>query len=411
VSWPFANGDIADYIQAEAIWCVVYLSFAFMQLRPTRKHILFTLLGIKRTHNESPTLLSFPHGLSRDAHEKVCQIFFERLNTAAFSVLERPLAQLYAVNSLSGLVVDIGDEKTDITPIYDCFIQHNCCQSIPVGIHDCEKYLVHIFKNTEDVVKALSPPDAPLSPEQLNSSLLELVRKAWRDGLMKSSLDNEVAIEAEDEGVTNIAAVIVAGKEKAVIESGMKKRAVAKATAAELARAKEIEALDLVTVELGEKSVTIGKDRHRFCEPLFDPKVLVGVEGIEQKDWKSASPIPLQDACGVAVSKADLIARTTLWDGLFVTGEITSLVKGTISLTARIEFHFVLTTCSGIGVVLQNRLKPYLLGNPDHINDVQPKYVRVLHVPDYFAEYRDKGDSNAAFLGASIVAKVSPTAV
>jgi actin-related protein 9 len=40
------------------------------------------------------------------------------------------------------------------------------------------------------------------------------------------------------------------------------------------------------------------------------------------------------------------------------------------------------------------------------MNEVQPKSVRVLKIPDYFSEYRDKGDGLAAFLGGSIVAKV-----
>lgn len=47
-----------------------------------------------------------------------------------------------------------------------------------------------------------------------------------------------------------------------------------------------------------------------------------------------------------------------------------------------------------------------MLGNTENSNDAQPKQIRVLHVPDYFAEYREKGDGFAAFLGASIVAKV-----
>lgn len=333
----------------------------------------------------------------------MCQIFFERFNTAAFSILERPLAQIYAVNTLSGLVVDIGQDETDITPVYDCFIQHNSVESIPIGINDCEKYIASIFRRTESIVNALSPPDEPLTPDQLSTSLLALVRQAWKEGLIKATLDNEAIIDGEDEGVTNIAAVLVAGKEKAVIETGMKKRAVAKATAAEQARAKEIEALDLVTVQFGEKSVTIGRDRHRFCEPLFDPLVLQGVEGIQRKEWKTGGPISLQDACGLAVSRTDLIARTSIWDGVFVTGEISSLVKGVLSVEMLTQPS---DSCPGISPSLQTRLSSFLLGNPDLINDVQPKHVRLLHVPEYFAEYRDKGDGNAAFLGASIVAKV-----
>jgi hypothetical protein len=39
-------------------------------------------------------------------------------------------------------------------------------------------------------------------------------------------------------------------------------------------------------------------------------------------------------------------------------------------------------------------------------NEVQPKYIRTVKVPEYFAEYREKGDGLAAFLGSSIVAKV-----
>jgi actin-related protein 9 len=71
--------------------------------------------------------------------------------------------------------------------------------------------------------------------------------------------------EAEDEGVTDIAAVLVAGMGKAVIESRTKRRGMAKkASAAEQARAMEIEAFDLVTVEFRG---TLGKERHRFLRP------------------------------------------------------------------------------------------------------------------------------------------------
>jgi actin-related protein 9 len=50
----------------------------------------------------------------------------------------------------------------------------------------------------------------------------------------------------------------------------MKHCATAKASGAEQARARKIEALDLITVEFRGKEVTLGKECHRFCEPLFD---------------------------------------------------------------------------------------------------------------------------------------------
>jgi len=61
----------------------------------------------------------------------------------------------------------------------------------------------------------------------------------------------------------------------------------------------------------------------------------------------------------------------------------------------------------GIGTALQSRLAPFILNSPDPQIDGQPYYIHVLYVPDYFAEYREKGDGLAAFLGTSIVAKVS----
>jgi actin-related protein 9 len=67
-----------------------------------------------------------------------------------------------------------------------------------------------------------------------------------------------------------------------------------------------------------------------------------------------------------------------------------------------------LIDCVGLSTTLQTRLEPYMLGNPEQAqhNDVQPRYVRTVKVPDYFAEFRERGDGLAAFLGSSIVAKV-----
>ena len=63
---------------------------------------------------------------------------------------------------------------------------------------------------------------------------------------------------------------------------------------------------------------------------------------------------------------------------------------------------------TGLGAALSGRLAPYILSAPDvQSNEVQPRAIKTLRVPDYFAEYRDKGDGLAGFLGTSIIAKVS----
>lgn len=368
VSWPFADGNIRDWTQAEALW----------------KYVIFTQLQIKRVQNESPVILSIASGHSRDSLERMCQIFFERFNVAGFTVVERPMTQIYAAGQLSGVVVDIGYETTDITPVYEGFILQNIRTSTPIGIRDCERYLANIFRSNQSVMAAASPPGSPSDPETVQQFLLDFIQHVWQDGLVRVPSDGQTVEIPEDEGVTDIAAVLVAGKEKAVIETGMKKKATAKASAAEQARAREIEALDLVTVEFRGHSITVGKERHRFCEPLFDPTLLKP----RQIPIDDVDPLPLQDAVGLSVGQADVDQRQYIWQALFVTGDLGNHVKG-------------------IGVALQSRLSPYILSNLDQQNDVQPRSIRVVNVPEYFGEFREKGDRLAAFLGTSIVAKIA----
>ncbi|KAF9447508.1 actin-related protein [Macrolepiota fuliginosa MF-IS2] len=368
ISWPFAKGDIADWAQAEAIW----------------KHILFNQLQRRRVQNESPVLLSIVPGLSRSTYERICQMFFERFNVAGFGIIERPMAQMYAANSLSGVVVEIGDYETDITPIYDGFIVHQAKARVSLGLKDCEIYLAYILRLNQNIVNILSPPETPLDPETLQERLLQLAQQLWKDGHIKVPSDGETAIP-DDEGVTDIAAIVVAGKEKAVIESGMKKKATAKATAAELARAREIEAMDLLTVQFGPHSLTLGKERHRMCEPLFDPRLLKGLSGLPLREGDE-SPRSLQEVTAHAVNITDVDQRMYIWQGLLVTGDATRCVKG-------------------IGLALQSRLAPFLY-SPESSMDIQPRSIRVLGVPEYYAEYRETGNSYAAFLGSSITAKI-----
>lgn len=304
ISWPFADGSIKDWTQAEAIW----------------KHVLFKQLGLRRVQNESPVLLSIFSGLSRSTYERICQMFFERFNVAGFGILERPRSQLYSTTSLTGVVVDIGWETTDISPIYENLILQHACASVPLGLRHCQNYLAHLLRSNQSVISTLSPPESPLSPEELQFTLIELVKQIWEEGHIKVPSSGETLV-VDDEGITDIAAIVMAGKEKAVIESGMKKKATAKASAAEQARAREIEAMDLLTVQFRGKSLTLGKERHRFCEPLFDPGLLKAVEG-------TAPDMSLQEATGLAVKHADVDQRRYIWEGLFVTGDITTHVKG-----------------------------------------------------------------------------------
>jgi len=272
-------------------------------------------------------MLSMPAGLFRESSQRICQIFFERFNVAGFGLLDRAVAQLYAAGQLNGIVIDIGHEITDITPMYDGFIINHARSSTPLGIRDCQVYLANILRSNQSVMAAALPPDNPSDQVATQKFIEDLVKHIWEEGLVRVPSDGQTVEIPEDEGVTDIAAVLVAGKEKAVIESGMKKKLTAKASAAEQARAREIEALDLVTVQFRDHSITLGKERHRFCEPLYDPTLLNGLP-VERAEPYEGRILSLQEAAGFAVRQTDVVQRQYIWQGLFVTGDLTNHVRG-----------------------------------------------------------------------------------
>lgn len=83
---------------------------------------------------------------------------------------------------------------------------------------------------------------------------------------------------AGDGGVADIASITLVRKERAV---NIRKRANQETSAADQAKLNQIEALDLVTLEFNSKGVTVGKERDKFCSPMFDPMALSRVPGLE----------------------------------------------------------------------------------------------------------------------------------
>lgn len=240
------------------------------------------------------------------------------------------MAQLYATNALSGVVVDIGLEKTDVTPIYDGFIARHACDSISLGVQDCQNYLAHLLRSNQSLVATLSPPETPLSSADLQSTLVDLVRLIWEKGHVKVPSDGETVI-VEDEGVTDIAAVVMAGREKAVVENAARKKSNAKGTATEQARARELEAMDLLTIEFRGHNVTIGKERHRFCEPLFDPTLLNSLPAYSGVSRDGPDGRSIQELVGQCVRLNAVDHRQYIWHALSVTGDLTRHMRGVFS--------------------------------------------------------------------------------
>ncbi|PVF99883.1 hypothetical protein CPB86DRAFT_702539 [Serendipita vermifera] len=337
------------------------------------------------------------------AHMMLCRMFFERFNVAGFTYIERPLASLYAANLISGVTIEINQDETDYTTCFESQLHHSSSLVVPIGIRDCERYLGHILRSNVSVTSAFSSSDQHMDPQRLDELLVELARFLWQSGYIKIPIEGEA--EKEEEGNIDIAAILVSGKERTLIEAASTKKKAQQAKA-DKEREKEMAALDIITVQFRSfPPIVVGRERHRFCEPLFDPQVLANVsippETTVRVDGFS-QPLPpvrkdpdfllsMQTAVHNVVKAVPFSQRPHLYFGLLLTGPIANI--------------------QGLGTALESRLTPFLCADRQQsenpVPGFQPNHCQSVKVPEYFAEFRDKGDLLSAFLGCGIVAKMT----
>ncbi|KAG0345239.1 hypothetical protein BG004_003857 [Podila humilis] len=142
VASPIENGVVTDWAAMEALW----------------RHVLFRELGIKRSRNASPVLMVVPTDWTKEEHERITQIFFENFNVPGLYLAEEPLMILYGCATVTGLVIDIGHNKTEITPIIDTQIQKNAIQTIPLAGADIDEYFLKQLRLDTQLVREYGEP-------------------------------------------------------------------------------------------------------------------------------------------------------------------------------------------------------------------------------------------------------------
>ncbi|KAF9101782.1 hypothetical protein BGX27_011336 [Mortierella sp. AM989] len=199
VSTPIRDGIVDDWATMEALW----------------RHVLFRELGIKRSRNASPVLMVVPTDWTKEEHERITQIFFENFNVPGLYLAEEPLMTLYGCAAVTGLVIDIGHNKTEITPILDTQIQRNAIQTISLAGADFDSYFLGLLKADSQLVREYGEP-----------------------------LDLEFARYLKESGVCQ------------VLEKDEK------------------ESKNRVQAEYNGKQFTVGNARYKAFEPLFNPDLV-----------------------------------------------------------------------------------------------------------------------------------------
>ncbi|KAI8900394.1 actin family [Globomyces pollinis-pini] len=217
--------------------------------------------GVIIEKNEFPTFLNIPITWSKNDIELVIQIMFENLNTPGLFLLQQPLATLYGVGIVSGVVIDIGYHTTDITPVIENNIIYNAQKTVPIGGADIDNYL--------------------------NQLLLQQN--------MKYDIPTVIQIK-EKSAIVAISAAAIDEITEVTVEIN------------------EISPLDGSTDSTKPPNVVIGSIRSRCCEVLFDP-TLVNKQCISIAEAISVS---ISQAC-------EAYRRQPLWESLVLTGGCSKL--------------------------------------------------------------------------------------
>lgn len=297
-------------------------------------------------------LLAIPSYLPPDSHERLTQIFFESYNIANLLIVERALVQLYSCASMSGVTVDVGLHATEVAVIYEAHIHPPSLVRCSIGEAECDQYLVEILLEANPELPAqLSVPSGesegssssqPLEGEALYNAVLRLVNimkdgeyirfqvdKSSQVAQAISNRDDGAAIdgdglgndgEEEEEGITDVAKALASGKVGQMLASGQSAN---------------------VTVVDGDKleiqnpyssslpAITIGLERNRYAEPLFNPSLLSRCTrlGAASASHKASSPSLPEVIASAVRTLPEVEKRGIVWESVVFTGGL-ARVKG-----------------------------------------------------------------------------------
>lgn len=122
---PIVRGMIKDWDLMEDLW----------------RYIFYTGLGWE-VGNEGQLLITEPLLTPKVAREKVVQVMFETFNVTGLYAVEQAVLSLYSVGRISGCAVDVGHGKTDIAPVWEGAVQHNCVKRMELGGEDLTRLLL-----------------------------------------------------------------------------------------------------------------------------------------------------------------------------------------------------------------------------------------------------------------------------
>lgn len=303
--------------------------------------------------------------------ENIANYAFETMNVHSISVIPLELCVVFSHGSLANaLVIDLGYEKSEITPIIDYQIFNPGKKIINKGGSSINQVLSKLLPQlSESQIEDLKKSSIfeCLSEEDAKKSFFGM------EGLIENLDENK-----EDDGILDIAAIVTSDKSTRELLEDNKKSKVKVDT-------RPNSELETNTFEDSEsKELTIGKERFQGCNDLIDTVVF--------NIYHALKKVP------------DLKKRQDCYDNIIITGQ-TSKIKG---LKEKIIFHLF----NNYVIISDNKL---LQPQSQFRNDVRPvddssisqvpRHLKLVPRVEYFSEWKKLGFEDCSFLGAEILSK------
>ncbi|EPX73882.1 SWI/SNF and RSC complex subunit Arp9 [Schizosaccharomyces octosporus yFS286] len=384
---PIQKGCVVDWDALRAFW----------------KHLYFIILSTStELISQYPVCLLIPTYWSSYDRELATQFFFEELRVPAFTIGYESLMGLYAIGVLHGLVIDVGYEKTDITPILDGQILFSATQQILLGGRSMTLHMQKLMQESLPTLQATGKHVDPehvteLFAEQLKcSEITQVLREEQDASKEKSKREEEFYSSKDDEGVEDIGKIVATGQTRAYLARKEDERNGNKSQR-KMPENSEVEFQTINLSPIGD--CIVGRERFKACEELFHRP--------------SNYSVSLPEAIYLTIkhNAVDYNRRNDLWENIIVMG-CGSRVRGfREALVQQLQFKYQLT----------GKLEPYyvaqgtdsLIGMTTNPPTPYPPLINPCKtLPDYFPSWKPDANTNAmfeelAFLGGSIVAKTS----